>query len=138
MRKRFYIVIAVFISLTSLSQGIDLKTSQHKKVTYSFYGKQIPFVYFKNHEITISANCYKKTNQKYKCQALNALSLLEKIKFTNEKLPNGKMFGVHLCKEYLLGEEMTGRNKKGGEVSFCKFKDKSYLSSGSFKTSLRR
>lgn len=85
-------------------------------------GREITFIKEKN--IILSKNC---SEDKKNCLALKKA---KEIKFSviQEKLLGGKNPGILLCHE--LKEEVVAGVTDRGQISFCRFKDKTMINTG--------
>ena len=77
--------------------------------------------------LTISSSCRKKDS--FACEAYSVLSKVS-FKSVDKYLQGGANPGAVICKHLLKMEVVIGKDKKGNENSFCKFKDGSYIDNG--------
>lgn len=90
------------------------------------------FIRFDNSGILTTANCEKK-----ECEALKILKTISFKNLSSEKFWGGKNPGAVLCHEIKTAQVVFLRDLSGNDNSFCRFPDKSMISSGSLEMKAR-
>jgi hypothetical protein len=116
----------VFIIITLLFK-INYSYSLDNKTIYFINNKQISFVNITEKKLTISEKCLTKSKN-YNCMAFLAL---KKVSLNGLDLKGGVNPGALVCLEKAHGEVVIGLTKDNQEISFCRFKDDSYIDNAS-------
>ncbi len=98
--------------------------------TYSIYGKKVAFIFDKNAKIRISQNCLRKKQKKYNCIAFKKIKESTRQGIDQKYFKGGANPGAVICRRKLKGTVVLGYDANKNQNTFCKFKDNSYLSSG--------
>lgn len=118
LTTKAFIFFGIF-SFCICAFGNDLK--------FTIDRKEIIFKAMPERHITISGNCVN-NGQLKECDASRALKKVNISRLGPDLF--GRNPGALLCSDQLGGRVVWTRNQKGNERTFCKFKDGSYVGSG--------
>jgi hypothetical protein len=96
--------------------------------TYTTPQGRFRFNYYTGLEWIVSEHC--EVSLQSTCEASKAIIKATGIMVTSRELRGGKTFGGVACSKWFGGNYLVGRNSRGGEVTFCVFKDGTMASLG--------
>jgi hypothetical protein len=94
-------------------------------------GQQMPFLYYTQQNVRVSAQCRQATGQ-LACDALRQIRNGMPVEIPGRELTGGISAGTKACMR--LGHKLvSGHNSVGAEDGFCRFPDGSMLSTGALE-----
>lgn len=94
-------------------------------------GKAMPFVFFAQQNVRVSADCRQPTGQ-LACDAVRQLRNGPPVEVSNRQLTGGISAGTRACM-VLKHQLVSGRNATGTEDAFCRYPDGSMVSTGALE-----
>jgi putative hemolysin len=101
------------------------------EVWISQEGQQMPFLYYAQQNVRVSAQCRQATGQ-LACDAIRQIRSGMPVEIPGRELTGGISAGTKACMK--LGHTLvSGHNSVGSEDGFCRFPDGSMLSNGALE-----